>query len=117
MAYSPIDSIWPSLCDSIRTALAGVNECLFKQNRKIQIQKTQLPGADLRYSSGKSRELERNEIMGDFIDSVKSVFNTLEDAPEVNIHNFDITDVERLNDAMISAYNELNQALKEIRAI
>lgn len=37
----------------------------------------------------------------------------LENAPEINIHNFDINDVEVLNSAMIEAYNLVLEIIKE----
>ncbi|TET97702.1 MAG: hypothetical protein E3J23_08470 [Candidatus Stahlbacteria bacterium] len=56
------------------------------------------------------------EVMQEFVESIKSTFDMLEDAPEINIHNFDISDVETLNDLMVRAYNEVNEALKELEA-
>ena len=47
-------------------------------------------------------------------EELKELKDILEDAPEINIHNFDIDDVEKLNDSMISAYKKLEYILLEI---
>ena len=47
-------------------------------------------------------------------EELKELKDILEDAPEINIHNFDIDDVEKLNDSMISAYKKIEYILLEI---
>ena len=44
---------------------------------------------------------------------LKDLEEVLEDAPEINIHNFDINDVEKLNDCMVRAYNLVLVMIKE----
>lgn len=57
----------------------------------------------------------KKEELSELFEKVNEVQKILEDSPEVNIHNFDIDDVEKLNSSMISAYNELDQLIKDIK--
>ncbi len=47
------------------------------------------------------------------IQRLKNLEKILEDAPELNLHNFDIDDVDKLNNAMIEVYNVVLEMIAE----
>lgn len=53
--------------------------------------------------------------MSELLEKVESLWQTIYNTPELNMNNYNSDDVEKLNDGMIDAMNQVDELLDIVR--